>query len=118
MKKIYQLFSIAFIGLCFAFNEVQVFDTSIKINVRNELGNIEEGVSVQLFGSEEDYRKEQNPVTEVAITDKKGNVKFKDLEAKVYFVNAKKGDKNNVGAGVQTDMLEAGKLNKVTIIIE
>ncbi|QSE99368.1 carboxypeptidase regulatory-like domain-containing protein [Fulvivirga lutea] len=114
----YQLFSIAFIGLCFAFNEVQVFDTSIKINVRNELGNIEEGVSVQLFGSEEDYRKEQNPVTEVAITDKKGNVKFKDLEAKVYFVNAKKGDKNNVGAGVQTDMLEAGKLNKVTIIIE
>ncbi|MEQ8925837.1 MAG: carboxypeptidase regulatory-like domain-containing protein [Fulvivirga sp.] len=112
------IFGILAIASAFAFTNIQVFDTSIKINVRNELGNIEEGVSVQLYGSEEDYRKEQNPVTEVAITDKKGNVKFKDLEAKIYFVNAKKGDKNNVGAGVKTDMLEAGKLNKVTIIIE
>ena len=101
-----------------AFGHVDVLNTSIKINVRNELGNIEEGVAVQLYGSEEDYRQEQNPVTEVEYTDKKGNVKFRDLEPKIYFVNASKGDKNNIGAGVQTDKLVEGKMNQVTIIIE
>lgn len=95
-----------------------VRDTSIKITVRNDLGNLEENVSVQLFPTEEDYRNETNPVTEVQYTDKKGRVKFKGLEPTVYFINAEKGDKNNIGAGVQTDTLIAGKLNKVTIIIE
>ena len=101
-----------------SFSTFQVFNTSMKINVRNELGNIEEGVSVQLFGSEEDYRNETNPVTEKLVTDKKGNVKFKELESKVYYVSAVKGDKNNVGAGVATAKLEDGKMNKLTIIIE
>jgi hypothetical protein len=112
---------LAFCGLILAltaFSSIQVFNTSMKINVRNELGNIEEGVAVQLFGSEEDYRNESNPVTEKLMTDKKGNVKFKELESKVYFVNAVKGDKNNVGAGVATAKLEESKMNKLTIIIE
>lgn len=110
-----------FCGLMLAltsFSTIQVFNTSMKINVRNELGNIEEGVAVQLFGSEEDYRNETNPVTEKVMTDSKGNVKFKELESKVYFVNAVKGDKNNIGAGVETAKLEEGKMNKLTIIIE
>lgn len=102
----------------FAFNSVQIFNTSAKINVRNELGNIEEGVAVQLFATEEDYRNETNPVTEVAYTDKKGNVKFTELEGKSYFINASKGDKNNIGAGVQTAPFIEGKMNKITIIIE
>jgi hypothetical protein len=118
MKMIKTIFASVLLTSLLAFNGAQLLNTSMKINVRNELGNIEEGVSVQLFHSQEDYRDEKNPVTEVAITDKKGNVKFKELEAKVYFVNAKKGDKSNVGAGVQTDKLEEGKMNKVTIIIE
>jgi hypothetical protein len=45
-------------------------------------------------------------------------VKIKELEARVYYVNAEKGDKNNIGAGVMTDKLDEGKVNKVTIIIE
>lgn len=96
----------------------QVFKTSIKITVIDELGNIVEGASVQIYGSQEDYRNETNPVTDLAITDKKGQVKFKELESKVYFVNVSKGDKNNIGAGVQTAKLEDGKLNKVNIVIE
>lgn len=118
MKTIKVTFVLAALFSLLSFSSIQVLNTSIKINVRNELGNIEEGVAVQLFGSEEDYRNEQNPVTEIAYTDSKGNVKFKELEPKIYFVNAKKGDKNNVGAGVQTDKLVDGKMNKVTIIIE
>lgn len=118
MKKVnlYIVFVVAISLL--SFDSLQILNTSVKINIRNELGNIEEGVAVQLFGSEEDYRNETNPVTEISYTDKKGNVKFKELESKVYFVNAKKGDKDNVGAGVQMQKLEEGKMNKVTIIIE
>ena len=96
----------------------QVFKTSIKITVIDELGNIVEGASVQLYATEEDYRNETNPVSDVMLTDKKGQVKFKELESKVYFVNVVKEDKNNVGAGVQTAKLEEGKLNKVNIVIE
>lgn len=116
MKKILGL-AIIFFALS-AFSATQVFKTNLKITVRNELGNVEEGVSVQLFPTEEDYRQETNPVTEVMVTDSKGQVKFKELEPKVYFVNAEKGDKNNIGAGVKTAKLEDGKLNKITIIIE
>ncbi|MEO1099231.1 MAG: carboxypeptidase regulatory-like domain-containing protein [Bacteroidota bacterium] len=96
----------------------QVFKTSIKITVIDELGNIVEGAAVQLYGTEEDYRNEINPVTDKGITDKKGQIKFKELESKVYFVNVWKDDKNNIGAGVQTAKLEEGKLNKVNIVIE
>ncbi len=96
----------------------QIFKTNLKITVRNELGNVEENVAVQLFLTEEDYRKETNPVTEIAYSDEKGEVKFTDLEPRIYFVNAEKGDMNNVGAGVQTNKLEEKKTNKVTIIIE
>ena len=101
-----------------AMSSFQLLKTSLKITVIDELGNIVEGAAVQLYPSEEDYRNEANAVSEVSHTDKKGQVKFKELDAKVYFVNASKGDKNNIGAGVQTDKLEEGKLNKVNIVIE
>jgi uncharacterized GH25 family protein len=98
--------------------DAQVFNTSIRITVLNELGNPVENAAVRLYVSEEDYRNETNPATEVYYTDDKGQVKIKDLEARIYYVNAEKGDKNNIGAGVMTDKLEEKKLNKVTIIIE
>ena len=117
MNKI-KLFSLVLIvAIMTSFSNVYL-KTSLKLNVRNELGNLEEGVAVQLFTSEEDYRNETNPASEIQYTDEKGNVRFKELKPIIYFVNAEKGDKNNVGAGVQTDKLVEGKLNKVTIIIE
>ncbi len=82
------------------------------------MGNLEENVAVQLFTTEEDYRNETNPATQVAYTDEKGEVRFDELEPRIYFVNAEKGDMNNIGAGVQTNKLEEKKTNKVTIIIE
>lgn len=118
MKRIYQTFAVIIILANLSFINYQVFKTSVKINVRNELGNIEEGVAVQLFATEKDYREETNPVTDVLYTDKKGNVKFSELEGKAYFINASKGDKNNVGAGVETAPLQESKINKLTIIIE
>ena len=118
MKAIRLTLGILVVALASGFHANQLLNTSLKINIRNELGNIEEGVAVQLFGSEEDYKNETDPVTEVAYTDSKGNVKFKELGSRVYYIIAKKGDKNNFGAGVATDKLIEGKLNKVTVIIE
>jgi len=116
MKKI--IAAVVLISIACAFKSDQLFKTNLKITVRNELGNLEEGVSVQLFKTEDDYRNEENPATEALMTNDKGEVKFKDLEPIIYFVNAEKGDKNNIGAGVQTDSLQEGKLNKITVIIE
>lgn len=95
----------------------QIIKTQMNVTIRNELGNIEEGVTVQLYEKEEDYKAEKNMVAE-ATTDEKGVAKFKDLKAISYFVLAKKGDKNNFGGGEQTGVLEAKRINKVTIVIE
>ncbi len=98
--------------------DLQIFKTSLKIAIINELGNFEAGTKVTLYESDDDYRNEENPATPTLTTDKKGKVTFKDLKSKVYFIHAVKGDKNNDAAGVQTDKLLEGKLNKVNIIIE
>ena len=95
----------------------QIIKTQMQITVRNELGNTEEGTTVQLFETEADYQAEKN-VVQTATTDKKGVAKFKDLKAISYYVLAKKGDKNNFGGGEQTGALQEGRINKVTIVIE
>lgn len=116
MKKTYSI-SLLFIFLltasAFSF---QLFKTSLKVNVRNELGNLVNGAEVTLYESKEDYEKSENPLAQKS-TDVKGNAVFEDLEAKVYYINAEKGDANNFGAGEKTDTLTAKRMNKVTIII-
>jgi len=96
----------------------QLFPTKLRVEVRNTLGNIEEKAKVAVYSSAQDYRAEENAVAGPEFTDKKGRLTFKDLEPKVYFIHAEKGDKNNDGKGVQTDTLQAGKKNEITIIIE
>jgi len=117
MKK--HLFFILFLFLLigWGFTLKEVIPTNLKITIRNDLGNLESDVTVTLYASQEDFQKEQNALLQ-GMTDTKGVVTFKDLQAKVYFVSAVKGDMNNYGAGVQTNQLEAKKVNKVTIIIE
>jgi hypothetical protein len=95
----------------------QIIKTQMQITVRNELGNTEEGATVQLFETEADYQAEKNAV-QTATTDKKGVAKFKDLKAISYYVLARKGDKNNFGGGEQTGALQGGRINKVTVVIE
>ena len=116
MKRIFLVIPILSVAL-WAFNTA-LLPTSLKITVLNELGNPVEGASVQLFTSDADYRAETNAISEVQLTNKKGKTTFKKLEPIIYYVNVEKGDKNNDGAGVQTDSLKSSLLNKVTIIIE
>lgn len=115
MLKAAKITTILSIALLLA-SGFQLFKTSLKIQVLNDLGNIEEGATVKIFKTEEDYNKEENTVRE-GITDKKGNVVFSDVEALEYYVNVVKGDKNNYGAGEKIEMLDEGKINRITVII-
>jgi uncharacterized GH25 family protein len=92
-------------------------NTSLKITVLDELGNIVVNAKVDLYASGNDYDNNTNAVQESLYSDKKGRVTFKNLDKKKYWINVEKGDKNNFGAGVEV-ILEPGKINKSTIIIE
>lgn len=111
------LFLSAFILLACA-PTAQITKTSIKATVLDDLGNPVEGATILLYANEQDYRSSKNPVAEKAMTNKKGEAKISDLEAKAYFIDVRKGDLNNNGAGVEIDALQAGRVNKINIIIE
>ena len=109
---------ISIVSLAFVAPEEALLKTSLRITVINELGNTEEGVVLKLYPTEDDYKEETNMIGDSIVTDKKGRATFKDLEPIIYFVSAEKGTKNNHGAGIQTNPLEEGKMNKVNIVIE
>lgn len=95
----------------------QIIKTQMSLTVRNELGNTESGVQVQLYETEADYKAEKNPAAS-GTTDEKGVVRFKDLKAISYFILARKDDKDNAGGGEQTGELAAKRINKVTVVIQ
>ncbi|XOV91444.1 MAG: carboxypeptidase regulatory-like domain-containing protein [Bacteroidota bacterium] len=95
----------------------QLLPTKLRVTVIDELGNIAEGVTVTIYKSEADYRGSTNPVKK-EVTDKKGRVTFTEVEPISYFIDARKGDKNNDGKGAVTAPLLEGKLNKVNTVIE
>lgn len=115
MKKLIVLFAVVFAYS--SASSYQVFNTSLTVTVRDDLGNTVADATIQLYEKEEDYLKEVNVVEETT-TDKKGVGKFKKLKAIEYYVLVEKGDKNNFGGGEKIGKLEEGRFNKVTIIIE
>ena len=115
MKKV--LYSIAAILFLVTSLQAQLIKTQMHVTIRNDLGNTEEGVIVQLYETEDDYKEEKNIAAE-GVTDAKGIAKFKELKPISYFILAKKDDKNNFGGGEQTGKLEENRINKVTIVIE
>ena len=117
MRKTVFFALILAISMSTGFETSKSLATSLKITIRNDLGNTESGVLVTLYKSKKDFQKEENFVLK-GHTNDKGVVSFKGLNAIAYFVSAVKGDMNNYGAGVQTNPLDANKINKVTIIIE
>lgn len=119
IKKYFRLplFSLFLLGLM-AFTPSQILNTSLRLVVIDDLGNPVEGAKVTLYHTQDDYRQEQNPATETETSDKKGRVKFGKLEPKVYFILAEKDGMSNAGAGVETNELQSGRINKSTVIIE
>ncbi|WP_339793830.1 MAG: carboxypeptidase regulatory-like domain-containing protein [Imperialibacter sp.] len=99
-------------------SSTQLLPTNLRITVLNSLGNAEEGVTVTLYATEENYIEEKNPVQESQLTDAKGRVTFTKLQPKPYFVVARKGDLDNNGEGAETAPLQEGRMNKVNIVIQ
>lgn len=115
MKRGLKILSV--LSLIVLLSGFQIIKTTLNITVRDELGNIVEGASAQLFETEDDYLKEQNAVAADS-TDKHGIVRFKDLKAMSYYVIIRKDDKDNSGGGERTAELEPKRINKVTIVIQ
>ena len=99
-------------------SEAQIIKTSLTVSVLDGLGNPVQGATIQLFANEEDYLKEENVVAEGVTEGNKGQFRFKDIDAKAYYVIVRKDDMDNSGGGEKIGKLEPKKMNKVNIIIE
>jgi len=117
MKTLLTILLASIISFSFVDAFAQIFNTSLTITVRDEVGNLVPGAEVKLYKTEEDYLKEENSVTEET-SDAKGVVKLKKMEAISYYVIIRKGDKDNSGGGEIIGKLDEGKFNKVTIVIQ
>ncbi len=95
-----------------------ILPTSLRITVLDKLGNAVQGATVTLYRNSGDYEKSENPVAGPLESNEKGQVTFKKLEPKSYYVEVKKGDKSNYGEAEQTGTLVKGRMNKVNIIID
>tara|TARA_R110001592_G_scaffold247812_1_gene509949 strand:+ start:6938 stop:7306 length:369 start_codon:yes stop_codon:yes gene_type:complete len=95
----------------------QIFNTKLKITVLNELGNVVEGAKVTIYKTKADYNAEKNAVQEAQLSNNKGQVTFKKLDAIPYYVLVRKGDMDNAGGGEIVSKLEKKKLNKANIVI-
>ena len=115
MKRSQYVFLV--LALAIAAPGFQIIKTSLGITVRDELGNIVTGATIQLFEKEEDYNLEQNVAAE-GVTDEKGYFRFKELKAISYYVIVRKDDKDNSGGGERTGKLEEKRINKVTVVIQ
>ena len=95
---------------------LQLLKTKLQITVLNDLGNVEKGVTIQLFKTEEDYQQSINPI-QTKTTDAKGKITFENLDETSYYILAEKGDMNNNDGGSKTEKLTPHRINKITIII-
>lgn len=97
--------------------QIQIFSTKLKITVVDALGNLVKEAKVLLYKNQADYDKEVNEVQAHKLTNKKGQVTFKKLQPRSYYIKMTKGDMNNAGAGEKVKKLAKGKLNKVHVVI-
>ena len=112
------LFVIVLLSTSFIGENPKALPTSLKITVLDKLGNAVEGAKVTLYRNSSDYEKSENAVAGPEKTNEKGQVTFKKLQAKSYYVEVKKGDKSNYGEAEQTGTLIKSRVNKVNIIID
>jgi protocatechuate 3,4-dioxygenase beta subunit len=96
----------------------QIVSTSLRITVRDDLGNLVENAVVTLYATEGDYKKRENPVTDPMNTNAKGEVRFSNLQPQPYYVDVQKDDLTNEEGGVVVSSLQSRKINRITIIIQ
>ena len=119
MKRLLPLFLmvLAFTFMTEQKSQAQIISTKLKITVIDPLGNVVEDAKVMLFANKADYLKEVNEVQPFKLSNAKGQVTFKKLQPKSYYILVRKGDLSNAGGGEIVDTLEKGKLNKANVVI-
>jgi|GEM_PF-749413 len=117
MKKVFIISAFILSITSFQESYAQLFPTNLEVTVLDDKGNVQEGVSVKIYDTEEDYTNDKNIVA-AARTNAKGEVKFKKLKEKVYFIRAEKGDMDNELSANKTGKLEPKRNNMVNVIIE
>lgn len=106
------------IGVLTSFStQAQILPTKLTVTVIDGLGNFVEGAEVKLYKTEADYRGGTN-VLFTGKSDKKGRVKFKEVQSVAYYMEVTQGEMNNNGEGVQTAPLTPKRNNKVNVVIE
>lgn len=95
----------------------QGLKTQLRITVIDEIGNVVEGASVKVYGSQEDYNASESVLFE-QVTDKNGRTRVVGLKDQVYFLEVVKDKKDNSLGAVQTAKLTKGRVNKLNVIIE
>lgn len=111
-------FAVALVLLSAKYPTTEALPTNLRVTVIDNLGNFVEGAQVIIYANEDDYNADENPVSGPLSTDKKGRVTFKNLKPQAYYVDARLGDKTNIGEGVKTAPLQAGRINKVNTVIQ
>lgn len=98
-------------------NSQQFLPTKLKITVIDGEGNVVKNATVRLYLNEDDYIDDKKSILSEKTNDK-GQVVFKKLDPRSYFIDARKGDINNDGRGAKTDKLREGRVNRVNVVIE
>lgn len=118
MKKLALLsvFTLTLFLVVFESTAQKKIPANLRVTVIDELGNLLPGATVTLYTSQEDYTQSKNAISS-AVSNKKGFVNFKKLKAQAYFIDARKEDLSNDGAGAATDTLQEGRINKVNVVV-
>ena len=93
-------------------------NTRLEITVVDGNGTRVKGAKICLYNTKEDYIKEINPIVEAIYSNEEGFAKFEKLEAKKYFIVARKEKMDNSAKNPIISKLKKGKLNKIIIVIQ
>lgn len=120
MKRILFLAIVFVFSSAFVSSNKQLIKTQLFVTVLDDIGNHQVGATVTLFKTQEDYDAQKNGISakKSAKTDKKGRVRFVGLDQTEYYILAKKGKKDNTFKGEKVDNLVAGKMNRISVVIE
>jgi hypothetical protein len=123
MKTFIKLIFISSILLSFGCSEKKedpkpVTPTSLRINVKDGVGNNVSGATVKLYTSKTNFENQTNQVGATVVTDANGNATLSDLNAIQYYWFIEKDCKNNFNGGItSTNPLSANTINNITIIL-
>lgn len=92
--------------------------TSLSFRIQDKSGNAVSGVSTTLYKTEEDWKKEQNPITTTVFSDNQGNVFFNHLpEGGIYYLDAQKEFASNWQHTIRLEVREESQNEHPPVLV-